>query len=65
MIEKFHNPKHHKRFDQKTIYTLSNLLTEFGKTEYMAKGIKQFDMNLVDDADGIAQTMLKNNVGKN
>ena len=28
----------------------------------MPKGIKQFDMNLVDDAAGIARTMLKNNV---
>ena len=61
-IEKLYNPKHHKRFDQKAIYTLANLLADFGETGYMPKGIKQFDMNLVDDAAGIAQTMLKNNV---
>ena len=61
-IKKLYNPKHHKRFDHKTIHTLANLLTEFGETGYMPKGIKQFDMNLVDDAAGITQTMLKNNV---
>ena len=61
-IEKLYNPKHHKRFDQKTIYTIANLLTDFRETGYMPKGIKQFDINLVDDAAGIAQPMLKNNV---
>ena len=50
-IEKLYNPKHHKRFDQKTIYTLANLLTEFGETGYMPKGIKQFDLNVVDDVE--------------